>query len=103
MKRQRKYTSREMIVRDIDAAHRKMKRLRAAAQDAAETAELAATMGNDVQCRNSRDESDRLWLKSNRIENTRLRKLGATLAMWDTAPLGVEGLSAEQVTLQKIA
>jgi len=101
MKRQKHYTSREQILKDIDKAHRKIKRLEAKAE-----LELAA----ERHCRSQesnryvghRDEANRLLGMISRLRNTRLRKLGATLAGFDTKPLQAPGLDVEQSVLQKV-
>jgi hypothetical protein len=98
MKRQRKYTSREMILKDIDAARRKITRLRHTSQDHREQADLLVTMDNIVRSRLERELAEKLWQQADRMENKRIRKLGATLAMFDTKPL----IGDEQVTLQRV-
>ena len=100
MKRQKKYTTRDQIIKDIDMASAKMRgiRIKAAAFD--EASELFRVSENEVEFKRNKEESERLFAKAHRIENTRLRRLIKTLAMFDTAPLGVEGLSDQQVTLQ---
>lgn len=102
MKRQKKYTSREMILKGIDAAHRKIKRLRKQADELTASALLYAEMGNEVKAKAAREDSEKLWEQSNRVENKRLKKLGATLAAFDTVPLGIEGLNQEQVVLERV-
>lgn len=102
MKRQKKYTSREMVIKDIDAAHRKIKRLRKQADERLAESDLFEVIGNQIAAKAAREESDKLWEQSNRVENKRLKKLGATLAAFDTAPLGIEGLNQEQVVLERV-
>jgi len=55
-----------------------------------------------VSSNDEMDESARLWRKASRIENTRLKRLGATLAMFDTVPLGGDGLDKREVVLQNL-
>lgn len=98
MKRQRKYTTRAMILKDIDAARRKITRLRHASQDHREQSELLATMDNRVRSGIERELAEKLWQQADRMENKRMKKLGATLAMFDTRPL----IGDEQVTLQRV-
>lgn len=100
-KRQKIYRSREQILKDIDAAHRKIKRLEIRAQTEI-NAEKECLRQENNQYVGHRHEADRLLGKISRLRNTRLKKLGATLAEFDTTPLQVEGLNVEQSVLQKL-
>lgn len=96
---QKKYTSREMILRDIAAAERKHKRLLAAAQIELDAEKFYEGTENIVDKKNHRDEADRLLGKAKRLKETRLRKLGLSFAAFDTQPLPVAGLDLEQTVL----
>lgn len=97
---QKIYRTRESIVKDIDAEIRRMKRLREKALDCDEAAGVLLTLVNSVQYNKEKDAADKLWAQAGRIETTRLKKLGATLAMWDTMPFAET--PEEQVVLQKV-
>lgn len=108
MKKQKKYVTRDMILKDIDRAHRKMERLKkeAALQDelSREWAKMACvepdtdkSTGQIVKSEASRDEANRLWDSAKRIDQTRLPKLQRTLAAFDTQPM----FGDEQVVLQQ--
>lgn len=101
-KRKKIYATREAILKDIDAARRKMKRLRKQSLEHDGESKIWFSMGNEVNANNEMDESARLWRKASRIENTRLKRLGATLAMFDTVPLGGDGLDKREVVLQNL-
>ena len=100
MKRQKKYTTREQIIKDIDASIRKRDKLMSKAQAADEAAEFFRVSENDSEYRKFKEESDSMLAKAGRITNTRLKRLGRTLAMFDTEPLSACGLDDKQVTLQ---
>jgi hypothetical protein len=106
MKRQKKYQTREMILKDIDRAVKKREgyRREASVQDAAHAAfsKLASEgIGGQValrmiQANEARDEANRLWDSAKRIDQTRLPKLQRTLAAFDTQPM----FGDEQTVLQ---
>lgn len=101
-KRKKRYTSREMILKDIEAARRKRNRLITKSDYHTSLAELAS----GVHKTEHESERDRLNKMIDRLDKTRLPRLGKTLAMFDTVPLGasakVEGLDQEGVVLQGI-
>jgi len=97
-KRQKKYVTRESILKDIDAAHRKIKKLTSEAADLDLIAEMAKVCGNQAAYEVNAEEAERLWKRAERMENTRLKKLGATLAAFDSVPM----FGDSQVVLQKV-
>lgn len=101
MPKPKRYTSREMVLKDIDKAHRKIKRLKAQTQTILDAVEFL-NVEDAVERKNLNESADELLAKISRIENTRLVKLGKTLAMFDTIPLGAEGLNQQDVCLQRI-
>lgn len=106
MKRQHKYQSESEILKKIDAAHRKLKKLSMAAQAHLDMEEL--TRGADLkECREHKEEADALLGKIKRLRETRLPKLQNLLAEFRTIPLGevgnVAGLNEQQVVLRSKA
>ena len=97
MKRQKKYTSEEMIVRDIEAVHRKVRRLEEKVANLRADAELNLAVGAAEKARQSREAADKAIDQIHRLEHTRLKRLQDTLAAFQTIPL-IPGES--QVTLQ---
>ena len=100
MKRQKKYTSRDQIISDIDKSTVKMNKLIQQAIAFDEAAELFRVSENEVEFKRNSECADKLFAKAKRIENTRLKRLGKALAMFDTAPFPVSGPDSQQVTLQ---
>ena len=100
MKRQKKYLTRDQIISDIDKSSAKMNRLIKMASAHDDAAELFKVSENEVEYKRNADLADKLFAKAKRIENTRLKRLGKTLAMFDAAPFPVSGLDSQQVTLQ---
>lgn len=96
-KRQKKYLTEESILKDIDATHRKLKHTRDRAAALQSEAELCA---EKVTRDKLLDSAVRLWKKAERLENTRLPKLGDVLARFRTIPFPVEGLYNPQVVLE---
>jgi len=100
-KRQKKYLTRDMILKDIDKAHRKIKQAEVEAGLTDALILFFRDTGNRAKLEEHQGISDRLWKKINRLKNTRLKKLGMTLAAFDTAPMpGV--VDSEQVVLEKV-
>lgn len=99
---QKKYHTRESILRDIDIARGQMMQLRqdAALQDDASKAfaQLGTPLGEE-QSSQAREAANKAWDAAKRIEQTRLLKLQHTLAAFDTKPMD---FADEQVVLQKI-
>jgi len=77
----RRYTDRNQIIKDIDSTHRKIARLTA----------IVAKQGD-------KDEEEMAIAKIKRLRETRLVRLGKTLAMFDTMPL----IGDNEVILQKV-
>lgn len=103
MKRQRRYTTEAMVLRDINAAHRKLKRVRDQAAAAQSEADLFAGDLDEkqkIERDKCLDRADKLWKKAERLENTRLPKLSGVLAAIRTEPLPVEGLNVRQAVLE---
>lgn len=98
-KRQKKYRQRTEILKDIAAAERKHARLLSKAQAALDAEEFYKMTDNTVERTKHREEADKLLGKAKRLHETRMRKLGATLAAFDTKPLQVDGLNVEQAVL----
>lgn len=106
MKAQKKYVTREMILKDIDRALKKregFKRQAKIQDDAAKAYSMLATEcawesveKNRIASESARDEANRLWDSAKRIDQTRLPKLQRTLAAFDTQPM----FGDEQVVLQ---
>ena len=108
MKRQKKYTSEEMILRDIDKAKKKQEKLRFTASTLDSSAEFYRTLDTDegaVDYKKTKSEADILFKKASRLE-TRLSKLKRVLSDFRTIPLGekagVSGLSESQAVLQNV-
>lgn len=93
------YATREAILKDIESARKKMERIRAKSVEHDEEAKAWYALGHQVNGDNEKDEAARLWRKASRIENTRLKRLGSTLAIFDTIPLSGE---CEAVVLQNL-
>jgi len=93
----KKYTTEASILKDIDKAHAKIKKLEAFAQTHLDMEELLR--GSDVAtptARKHQEEADMLLGKIKRLRETRLVRLGKTLAMFRTKPL----VGDETVVLQ---
>lgn len=99
--RHKKYTSEKMIVRDIDAARRKMVRLRDSAASMYAHAELLRDC-ESVEWRDYIEEADRRVAQADRIENTRLKKLANTLSTFRTSLLPVPGMGGPHAILEKL-
>lgn len=101
MKRQKHYTSEEMIIKDIDAAQRRVKRLlrQADANDAtADLIALSEDPSNVETIRNERLLADMRRAMAKRLEETRLVKLENTLAAFRSELL--PGMTGKDVVLQ---
>lgn len=81
------YTSRESILKDIDAAHRKIAKAKTVAQGHLDAEELLPGTDNAAELRECRDAADKQFRKIKRLETVRLPKLGEKLAEFDTIPL----------------
>jgi hypothetical protein len=105
MKRQFKFKTEADVLKQIDAAHRKIKRLEMAAQTHLDLADLARGADLKESCEHD-DEATLLLGKIDRLKNTRLKRLGSTLAALRTIPLGetagVAGLNEAQVVLENV-
>lgn len=97
MKRQKKYLTREAILKDIAAAHRRMAKWSGRALELSVAAEMQKALGNHARSVALYHDSYYLLERCERIRDTRLKKLGATLAAFDTKPM----FGDEQVVLQK--
>ena len=82
----KKYLTEASIIKDIDKAHAKIKKLSMQAQTALDTEELLRG-GNVSACRKAQEQADLLLGKIKRLKETRLVRLGKTLAMFKTKPL----------------
>jgi len=102
MKRQKRYTTREAILKDIDRALRRHARIiaRAAAQEAKRDL-LKDAAPNDPEWRGVDEFVADLLAKAQRLKDTRLRKLQNVLAAYDTELLKIEG-NVKQVVLEKL-
>lgn len=99
MKRQKKYLTREMILKDIDRAQKKRDMARKTAASFADAAKSWAafnTAASDEKAAEAKEQSERWWGIAERVENTRLVKLKRTLAAFDTQPM----FGDEQTVLQ---
>jgi len=97
-RKQKQHLSREMIERDIAAAHRKILKLKTQAAEKDAGAEMAKLCGEQAPYEILSEEAEKLWKKAERVENTRLKKLGLALSAFLTKPMfGEEG-----VVLQKV-
>lgn len=107
MPRQKKYTDRSAIVRDIDAAVRKRNRLRQQSEEHDQSAEFYRQNDNELDFKKEKALADSLLKKAGRLDNTRLKKLSHMLAEFDTIPLGektsTEGLNQQQVVLPPVS
>lgn len=108
MKRQKKYTTEAMILKDIDRAKKNQEKIRIKAASVDSAAEFYRTLDTDegrVDYRKTKDEADRLFKKASRVE-ARLIKLGRVLSEFRTIPLGeksgIAGLNENQSVLQSI-
>lgn len=101
MKRQKKYTKREQVMKDIESALRKLGKLQAESYAQDNAADLLFSVG-DADAQKHRDLATGLRKKADRLKNTRLQKLKRALAAIDTKPLGLPGAENPQVTLENI-
>lgn len=102
-RRQKKYTSEEMIIADIDRTAKAAARLKRRAELKNEEAELlrmADDPSNSEEIRNLLIEADRLRDKANRMTETRLVRLKNTLGAFRSRPIPLPGLEETQVVLQ---
>lgn len=81
------YKSRDQILKDINAAHRKIAKAKLVAQGFLDEEELLTGTMNLVDMRAAREAADKQFRKIKRLETVRLPKLGAKLAEMDTMPL----------------
>jgi len=81
------YKSREQIIKDIDAAHRKIAKAKTVAQEHLDAEELLCGTDNAAELRECRNAADKQFRKIKRLEMVRLPKLGEKLAEWDTIQL----------------
>lgn len=90
MKRQKKYTSEKMVLKDIDASIRKRNRLLKQAEEIDAYVELIAMVDNpeNVQeIREKKEEAKEKRAKATRINETRLQKLKQTLSAFKSEQL----------------
>ena len=97
---QKIYTSREMILKDIDRADRKHFRL--LVQSEHESGLAALNRDNVVEYERHREKAQRCKEKGERLKNTRMQKLKNALAEFDTMSLGLDGVKGSQVTLRPL-
>jgi len=83
----KRYTSRESILKDIDAAHRKTAKAKKVAQEHLDSDELLSGTDNASELRECRDAADKQFRKIKRLETVRLPKLDEKLAEFDTIPI----------------
>jgi len=81
------YTSREAILKDIDAAHRKIVKAKKVAQEHLDAEELLGGTGEIKELREHREAADKQFRKIKRLETVRLKQLGEKLAEFDTMSL----------------
>lgn len=81
------YKTRDQILKDIDTAHRKIKKAKAAAQGFLDEEELLTGTGNVVDLRAAREAADKEFRKIKYQQDKRLKLLGERLAEMDTMPL----------------
>lgn len=103
MKRQKKYHTEDDVLKDITKCERKIVRLGRKAQDELNLEEMEK--GCDLRLDREHGElADRLLGKIKRLRETRIVRLGRTLAEMRTIPLGatngVAGLMETQTVLQ---
>lgn len=87
MRKRKSYTEPE-VVKAIDAAYRKIERLRAKAVKAHEEAAFYRDIENSQEFKKSNDLAEKLLSQVGRIQNTRLKKLGMMLSELRTRSLG---------------
>lgn len=98
---QKKYRTREMVLKDIDVARKKMEKTRKDAGEKEAEAELHKVLCNATQYVVAQNEADALWRKAERLEKFRLKKLQNTLAAFDTIALDLGAATVTNVVLQK--
>ena len=98
----KRYTSEAMVLADIDKVHKQIDKLKKKAQQELDSEELYKGTDNLSELRKHREEADRLLGKIDRLKNTRLKRLGKTLAEFRTLALPVEGLDRSDVVLNRV-
>ena len=83
----KRYTTREQILKDIDRAHAKVKKLEAQAQEQLDAESLLAGTDAVAEKRKHGEAADKLLRKIKYQKERRLPKLGAKLAEMDTRVL----------------
>lgn len=101
-KRQKKYTSREMILKDIDRAHSRRRKLEQAAASAEEAMLEARAMKLFSAAKSLQRDVDLIHKRIASITNCRLVKLKSVLAAFDTMLLPMEGNTEAQVVLENL-
>jgi len=101
-KKQKHYTDRQMIIKDIDAAHRRITRLLKSAEVADAQADLFRDSEEAHQIEQLRDHAESCRAKVKRLEKTRLPKSQRVLAAFDSKPLGLPGHEAPAAVLEKL-
>ncbi len=81
------YKTREPIIKDIDAAHRKITKAKRIAQEHLDAEELLTGTGEVQELREHREAADKQFRKIKRLETVRLKQLGDKLAEFDTIQL----------------
>lgn len=96
----KRYTSEKMILADIEKSRRKMALIRHQAGSKYQEAELYER-GSDAR-NNCLNEGDKLVKKADRIQHTRLRKLGNVLSQFRTDLLPVSGMGEGHAVLEQL-
>lgn len=81
------YKNRDQIIKDIDAAHRKIAAAKKIAQEFLDEEELLTGTANLTDLNKARDAADKQFRKIKRLQTVRLPKLGEKLAEMDTMEL----------------
>lgn len=97
----KRYQTREQILRDINAAHRKIKRLEKKAESELALEKTFKDSGTFGPGTKHRDLANKFLGQIKRLKETRLVRLGKTLAMFDTEPM--PGVTDRSVVLQSIS
>lgn len=100
-KRQKKYTTREMILKDIDKARKKYDKIMRQA-GGEEDAMYLYKESDNPDWKKHADKLDELLAKAERLKNTRLKRLQSTLAQFDTKELGIPGHETLPAVLENL-
>ena len=90
MRKQKQYTSREQIVKEIDDLEKELVDMSAKAADLSSKARELFVIGDPasvLQANGLKEESEELWRSVSLIKDKKLPRLGRTLAVFDTIPM----------------